>query len=193
MAMYSSDINPDVFNITIDGFPLIIEGEPSPNESFNRRETARHNIIGGTQWVARTTYVPVDVSFTTHVRIDPYYPDIYDSTFKLWMSKNVEVISREFGNFMAECKVKKLHSSPAFLKLEIQLTEIPGSKSNIPNDEFVVPTDKITTSNKSTGKGTSKGKSKSNNTKKTTKKTNTKKNSKKNGKKKGSKITKTKK
>lgn len=188
MSMYSSTINQDTFNLTIDGFPLIVESDMSPNESFNRRETARHNIIGGTQWVARTTYVPIDVTFNTHVRIDPYYPDIYDSTFKLWMSKPVEVISREFGNFMAECKVKKLHSSPAFLALEIQLTEIPGTKSNIPNDEFIIPTDKITTT-VSKGKGTSKGKGKNGkNSKTSTKKTNTKKD----GKRKGSKITKTK-
>jgi len=184
MAMYDSTINPDEFNITIDGFPLIVENDPSPNESFNRRETARHDIIGGTQWVARTTYVPIDVTFNTHVRIDPYYPDIYDSTFKLWMSKPVEVISREFGGkFMAECVVKKTHSSPAFLTLEIHLTEIPGSKSNIPGDEFVVPTDKITTNISTTGKGNSKK------SKKTTKKNKTKK---KKSKKKGSKITKTK-
>ena len=184
MSMYSSTINPNTFNITIDGFPLIIEPEPSPNESYNRRETARHDIIGGTQWVARTTYVPIDVTFTTHVRIDPYYPDIYDSTFKLWMSKPVEVISREFGGkFNAECIVKKIHSSPAFLTLEIHLTEIPDSTTNIPGDEFVVPTDVIsTTSTKS--KSTSKK-----NSKKTSKKNKTK--NKKN-KKKGSKITKTK-
>lgn len=180
MSMYSSTINPNTFNITIDGFPLIIEPEPSPNESFNRRETARHDIIGGTQWVARTTYVPIDVTFTTHVRIDPYYPDIYDSTFKLWMSKPVEIIGREFGNFMAECVVKKTHSSPAFLTLEIHLTEIPGDKSNIPGDEFKAPTDVISTT-------TIKSKSTSKNSKKTTKKTN-----KKNNKKKGSKITTTK-
>lgn len=181
--MYSSNIDSNLFDLTIDGFPLIIE-EPSPDESFNRRETARHNIIGGTQWVAKTTYVPVDVSFTTHVRIDPLYPDIYDSTFRLWMSKPVEVISKEFGGkFKAECIVKKTHESPSFLTLEIHLIEIPD-KTRIPNDEFVVPTDVITTEVKSTGKNDKK------NNKKDSKKN--KKNNKKKGKGKGGKITKTK-
>lgn len=187
MDMYDSTINPDTFNITIDGFPLIVEVDPSPSESYNRRETARHNIIGGTQWVARTTYVPIDVTFTTHVRVDPYYPNIYDPTFKLWMSKPVEVMSKEFGEFKAECKVKKTHSSPAFLTLEIQLIEIPGTKSKIPGDEFVVPDDVISTT-KITSKSTRKGKT-GKNGKKSSKKN---KKDKKNKKNKGSKITRTK-
>lgn len=186
MNMYSSTVDPKMFNITIDGFPLIVE-DPSPNESFNRRETSRHNIIGGTQWVARTTYVPIDFTFTTHVRVDPLYPDIYDSTFQLWMSKTVEVVSRELGGvgkFNAECKVKKTHSSPSFLTLEIQLIEIPGDKSNIPNDEFIVPTDQITTTTVSKSDKTKKNSKKDTKKNKKTKKG-------KNGKK-GSKITRTK-
>ena len=145
MQMYDDRIDSKLFNICIDGFPLIGE-ELSPNESFNRRETSRKNIIGGTQTVMRTSYVHRDFSFVAHVRTDPEYPDVYDETFKLWQSKEVEVISKEMGGkFGAECIVKKKHETPNFLTLEIQLIEIPGSTSLIPDDEFIVPTDKVTT------------------------------------------------
>lgn len=192
MQMYSPKIDSKYFNVTIDGLDLIGR-DFSPSESFNRRETSRHAIIGGTQNVMRTTYVPRDFTFTCKLQIDPLYPDIYDSTFELWMSKPVEVISRELGGglFKAECKVKRIHETPAYITVEIQLIEIPEVKSNIPNDDFKVLTDKVTTSNtkKGKGKGTSKkGSNKS--SKKTTKKT--KKSTSKNKKKKGSKITKTK-
>lgn len=178
MNMYSDAIDSKLFNVSIEGFPLIAE-ELSPNESFNRRETARHNIIGGTQSVVRTTYVPRDFSFVAHVRVDPLYPDVYDDTFELWQSKPVEVVSKEMGGkFNAECIIKKIHGTPAYLKLEIQLKEIPDAVSLIPNDIVKVPTDKITKTS------TKKNKPKTS-SKKTTKKSNTK-----TKKKKGNNITK---
>lgn len=186
MQAYDSKIDPKYFNVTIDGFPLIAY-DHQPSESYNRRETSRKNIIGGTQDVIRTNYVPIDVTFSAKLRIDPLYPDVYDSTLQLWMSKAVEVESREFGGkFKAECIVKRTHETPGYLVLEIQLIEIPTENSRIPGDTFKVPTDKITkTTVTSKGKKDKKNKK---NTKKTTKKTN--KNKK--GKSKGGKITKTK-
>lgn len=190
MKMYSEKINANHFNISIDGLQLIGE-DISPNESFNRRETSRKHIIGGTQSVIRTNYIHRDFSFTCHLRIDPLYPDIYDSTFKLWQSKPVEVISKELGGkFNAECIVKKKHETPAYLTVEVQLIEIPGETSLIPNDAVKVPTDKITKSstkdkNKDSKKDTKKT---TKNTKKTTKKGKGKTNTKK-----GNKITKVKK
>lgn len=191
MEMYSEKINANQFNISIDGLQLIGE-EISPNESFNRRETSRKHIIGGTQSVIRTNYIHRDFSFTCHLRIDPLYPDIYDSTFQLWQSKPVEVISKELGGkFNAECVIKKKHETPAYLTIEVQLIEIPET-SLIPNDSVKVPTDKITkTSTKNKNKG-STNKNTKKDTKKTTKKTTKKGNSKK-GSKKGNKITKVKK
>ena len=138
MNMYRKDIDSKLFNVSIDGYDLIAE-EFSPSESFNRRDTSRHNIIGGTQTVMRTNYIPRDISFVAHVLIDPLFPDVYDDILKVWMSKPVEVISKELGGkFKAECIVKKTHEKPNYLKLDIQLIEIPG-KSLIPNDEFKVP------------------------------------------------------
>ena len=148
MDMYSDSIDSKFFNVSIDGLSLIAE-DLSPNESYNRRETARHNIIGGTQAVIRTTYVHRDFSFTSHVRVDPLYPDVYDETFKLWQSKPVEVISKEMGGkFNAACIIKKTHETPSYLKLDIQLSEIPDETSLIPNDTISVPTDKVTKSDK---------------------------------------------
>lgn len=146
MGAYSNDINPNLLNMSINGFDMVIE-EPSPSESYNRRETSRHNIIGGTQWVARTTYIPRDFTFQAHLKIDPLYPDIYDSMIMSWMNGPVEVVSNELGGkFNAECIVKKTHESPSYLTLEIQLIEVPGETSNIPNEKnFKIPDDKITT------------------------------------------------
>ena len=144
MEMYSEQIDSNHFNISIDGLQLIGE-DISPNESFNRRETSRKNIIGGTQSVIRTNYIHRDFSFTSHLRVDPLYPDIYDTTFQLWQSKAVEVISKELGGkFNAECIVKKKHETPSYLTIEVQLIEIPSETSLIPDDVVKVPTDKIT-------------------------------------------------
>lgn len=195
--MYSDKIDSKFFNVSIDGLSLIAE-DLTPNSSFNRRETARHNIIGGTQRIVRTTYVHRDFSFTSHVRVDPLYPDVYDETFKLWHSKPVEVISKEMGGkFNAECIVKKTHETPSYLRLEIQLIEIPDETSLIPNDTISVPTDKVTQTNKKDNKKNTKKDTKkttkkdSKKDKKNTKKT-TKKSNKKTKKKKGSNITKVK-
>lgn len=193
MSAYAKDIDSKYFNVSIDGFSLIGE-DISPNESFNRRETSRKSIIGGTQSVVRTNYIHRDFSFVSHLRIDPLYPDIYDETFQVWQSKPVEVISKELGGkFNAECIVKRKHETPSYLTIEVQLIEIPDATSLIPDDSFVVPTDKVTkTSTKNTKKDTKKTNKKTDkkNTKKTTKKSGKDSKKKKNKKQKGSNITK---
>ncbi len=192
MSWYSDKIDSKYFNLSIDGLDLIGE-DLDPNESYNRRETSRKAIIGGTQRVIRTNYIHRDFSLNCYVPIDPAYPDIYDSTFRLWQSKPVEVISKEMGGkFDAECIIKKKHESPAYLTLEIQLIEIPSETSLIPNDTVKVPTDKITTTVTSkSNKNTKNTKNTKKNSKKTSKKK-TSKNSEKKGKKKGNNITKVK-
>lgn len=183
--MYNEKVDKNFYNVSIEGFDLIAE-EVTPSEAYNRRETSRKNIIGGTQHVIRTNYLNRDYTIITHLLIDPLYPDVYDNTFRDWMSRPVEVISKHMGGkFFAECIVKpSVEDSPNYLKLEIQLIEIPDTKSLIPNDVFSAPSN-----NESNVKVISKKKSK----KSKKKKTNTK-NSKKNNKnkKKGNNITKTK-
>ncbi len=143
MEMYREKIDNDFFNISIDGLDLIAE-DIIVNESFNRRETIRKNIIGGTQHVIRGGYLPRDFTIHTHVLVDPLFPDVYDSTFQEWHSKPVEVISRELGGkFDAEVIVKRTHDAPNYLKLDIHIVEIPSSTSNIPNDSMKVKSDEL--------------------------------------------------
>ena len=200
MAMYKNTINKNYFNVSIDGYDLIAE-EVTVNEAYNRRETSRKNIIGGTQTVIRTNYLPRDYTFITHMLIDPLHPDVYDNIFREWQSKAVEVISKQMGGkFSAECIVKpSLEDSPNYLRVEIQVIEIPDATSLIPNDTFVSPSNSgdsnlkiISTYNKNKKKNKDKSKDSKNKNTKTTKKSN-KKDSKKNKKGKGNNITKTKK
>ena len=143
MAMYNNYVNDDDYNVTINGVDLIME-EFTPNENFNRRELSRKNIIGGTQTVVKGNYIVRDFNFTTHFIIDPNYPDAYDDMFREWLSKPVEVISRWMGGkFDAEINIKKYIDSPNYLRLEIQLTEVPEPESLIPNEDFEVPSDVI--------------------------------------------------
>ena len=181
-AMYHDHIKSSDYNLSIDGLDIIVE-EITPNESFNRRETSRKSIIGGTQTVIRTNYLPRDYNVVCHFLIDPLYPDVYDNIFREWQSKPVEVISKDMGGkFNAECMLKKSPSdSPNYLRVEIQLVEIPSDKSLIPNDAVKIPTGskiKVTSTRKTNKKSNKKSNKNSN-----------KKN--KNNKKKGGKVTKT--
>ena len=142
--MYSDKVDTDYFNLSVDGYDIIAE-DINPNESYNRRETVRKNIIGGTQQVVRGGYIPRDATIVTHFMIDPEFPDVYDEIIMEWQSKPVEIISRELGGkFDAEVIVKKTHNdSPNFLKMEMQIIEIPSSTSNIPNDTMKIPSDEL--------------------------------------------------
>lgn len=190
MEMYGSNVEADNYNVTVDGYQMIMEDLTS-NESFNRRETIRHNIIGGTQTVMRGNYVPRDFTFTTHLLIVPEYPDVYDDIIREWQSKPIEIISNLMGGkFNAELIIKKSpSSSPNYLNLEVQVKEIPDVKSLIPNDEFIIPaeTKAKTKVSSSTDKNT-----KNKNNKKNTKDSKNKNKKGKNKNKKGKNITKTK-
>lgn len=187
--MYPEKVNKDYYNVSIDGYDLIAE-EITPNEAYNRRETGRKNIIGGTQCVIRTNYIPRDYTITTHFLIDPLYPDVYDNIFMEWQSKDVEVVSKYLGGkFQAECQIKPTYDeSPNYMKVEIQLIEIPDTKSLIPNDVFQAPENSTEEQTKLKIKATQKKNKQKNKKQKTDK--NKKDNKKKN---KGNNITKTKK
>ena len=161
--MYNSNVDSKLFNISIDGLDIIAE-DINPSESFNRRETVRKNIVGGTQQVIRSGYIPRDNTITAHFMIDPEFPDVYDEIFMEWMSKPVEIISKELGGkFNAELIIKKSHNdSPNFLKLEIQIIEIPNNTSNIPNDSLKIPSDELQSVTVKSSKDTGKTKTKKN-------------------------------
>lgn len=144
MQLYDNKFN-DNFNMEIDGVTLFAESV-SPEESYNRRETNTINILGGTQYTQRTTYVARKFSFTTHLIVEPDRPDIYDDLFREWMSKPCEVISPDLGGmFNASIIVKTEHTGPRTLTVTITVTEIPEETSNIPDDSFTIPEDKLET------------------------------------------------
>ena len=159
MEKYDSKVKSNYFNLSIDGLDVIAE-EVTPTESFNRRETIRKNIIGGTQHVIRGNYIARNFTVIAHFMIDPDYPDIYDETFREWQSKPVEVISRELGGkFDAEIIIKRSHNeSPNFLRLEMNIVEIPTATSNIPNDSMKVKADELKTTTTTTDNNTNNSK-----------------------------------
>ena len=144
MDMYDKNVDTDNYNVFLDGYQMIMETVTS-NEAFNRRETVRHNILGGTQSVMRGSYLVRDYNFTTHLLIDPDHPDVYDDIFREWQSKPVEVVSKYMGGkFNAEVIIKRsTEGSPNYLGLDVQVIEIPDSTSLIPHEEFLVPEDAV--------------------------------------------------
>ena len=131
------------YNIEIEGFPFFAESVDG-DEFYNRREYSRLNIIGGTQFVNKGAYVPRSFSFTTHVRVEPNNPDVYNDIFREMMSKPCNVISPELGGmFDAVVVIKPKHSSPKYLELNVKITEIPTEKSNIFGEEIIIPEDKL--------------------------------------------------
>lgn len=139
-GMYRST---DGYNIEIEGFPFFAESVDG-DEFYNRREYSRLNIIGGTQFVNKGAYVPRSFSFTTHVRVEPNNPDVYNDIFREMMSKPCNVISPELGGmFDAVVVIKPKHSSPKYLDLNVKITEIPTEKSNIFGENIVIPADKL--------------------------------------------------
>ena len=140
---YPKTAKPSDFNVSLDGIEMIME-ELTPNEAFNRRETERHNIIGGTQQVIRTNYVPRDFTFKTHLLIDPKHPNVYDKFLTRLQNKPVEVISKYMGGKFNAVVIIKKHpnDSPNFLTLDVQVVEIP-EKSLIPTESSKLFTNKF--------------------------------------------------
>lgn len=144
MEMYDA-LFQDGVCVEINDFPFFVES-CSSDECFNRRELNRTNLVGGTQIVTRGAYIPRTYTVTTHVRCPPDRPDIYDNIFREMMSKPCGVISPEIGGqFNAEVIVNREHETPDYLKLTFSITEIPDLASNIPNESFTKPPDKLMT------------------------------------------------
>ena len=141
MERYNANVHSDNYNISLNGMDFIME-DPQVNEAFNRRETSRHDIIGGTQQVIRTTYKVRDYGFKLHLRIDPLHPDIYNDMFSEWENKGVEVICAYMGGkFNAECIVKPVPKGN-YLEVDVQVIEIPSITSTISTEKLDAPSDK---------------------------------------------------
>ena len=136
MAMYD-DVKG--CNIEIMGFPFYAE-KVSVTEAFRRRELNYNAVVGGTQKVTKGQYVGLEFKVTTHVKIDPDRPDEHNSIFQEMMSKPVTVVSPELGGkFKANVVIVPDHAKLNSLELSITIKEIPGSKSLIPGESWVVP------------------------------------------------------
>ena len=136
MAMYD-DVKG--CNIEIMGFPFYAE-KVSVTEAFRRRELNYNAVVGGTQKVTKGQYVGLEFKVTTHVKIDPDRPDEHNSIFQEMMSKPVDVVSPELGGkFKANVVIVPDHAKLNSLELSITIKEIPGSKSLIPGESWVVP------------------------------------------------------
>lgn len=139
---YTNPNRTDV-NMEIDGYKIFAEDVTS-EESFNRRETNRQKIMGGTEFVSRTNYIPRYYEFTTHLFCPKDRPDAYDSLFRDWSSRPVQIVSPDLGGyFWAELHVQRHRVSPMMLEVNFTATEIPDTKTNIPGDSFTMPSDNI--------------------------------------------------
>ena len=145
MIMYDDIVASVDETVEIDGYPFYAM-EITANESYNRRETNRQSILGGTEYVTRGKYIPRDFSFTTYIHVPEGHPEKYDHVFEEMSSKPCEVISRYMGGkFMAEVIIQKSfeEATPEDIKRDIQVVEIPDEASRIPNDVFRVPENKL--------------------------------------------------
>ena len=160
MALY--DIPTDGCNLEIMGYSFFAE-EVSPTEAFRRRELNYNSIVGGTKKVTKGEYVGLEFTVTTHVKVDPKTPNMHNKIFEEMMRKPVQVVSPDLGgSFNANVIIKPERESPKYLKLTINIKEIPDKESKIPGEKFTVPsTKKITIKKKKTKT------SKTSNTKKT--------------------------
>lgn len=162
-------------NLEIGGQPFFIESV-TPNEAFRRREYNFNNLVGGTQDVRKGAYVGLDFSITTHVIVTPTRPDVHNTIFKKLMSKPVKVYSPEFGEtFNAIVKIKPEHDSPNYLKLTIDIKEVPDRESHIDGEKFTIPKAHAITVKKKTTKNSKSSKKSSKSSKKSKKKSSSKK------------------
>lgn len=167
------DIPTEGCNVEIMGYPFFAESITS-NEAFRRREMNFNNIVGGTQKVTPGAYVGLDFSFKTHVRIDSDRPDEHNSIFQEMMSKPVEVISPDFGGrFNAIVVIKPERDGLDWLKLDINVKEVPDTNSLIPGEEFIVPKSKKVEVKKETKTGSENDTKTKNDPKKNTNKNKT--------------------
>lgn len=111
--------------VEIDGF-LFFPEEVGGDESYNRREFKRTDIMSGGQFMTRGKFVPRKFSFNTSLDIDPDNPDMYDKVFEIMENKVCEIVSPYMGGmFKGTVEIDKTHpkASPGALKLSITIEE----------------------------------------------------------------------
>ena len=126
--------------VEIEGF-LFLPDEIKGNESYRRRNYQRTKIMSGGEFVSRTSYVPREYSFTTMFDVDEDEPYHYDALFTYMENKKCKVISPYISSnpFYAAVEIQKTQpkSTPAAIKVEVKLTEIPDAKLRISGDDEI--------------------------------------------------------
>ena len=153
------EVPDDGCNFEIMGYKFFAE-EVSPTESLRRRELNSNSIVGGTKKTTKGEYVGLEFSVTTHVKVDPKTPNMYNNIFQEMMRKPVKVTSPEIGgSFNANVIIKPERETAHYLKLTISIKEVVDGKSKIPGESFTVPaTKKITVKKKKTKTSTKSNK-----------------------------------
>lgn len=157
--MYDDIVTGVSENIKIDGYPFYAENIDS-QEPFNRREYTFEPLLNGTLKARRGKYIQRKFSFNTTLFSANGRPDAHDKILSELQSKPVEIISPAMGGkFMAIITFSKniQEGSKYHTDYDVEVTEIPDKKSNIPGETpLVVPNIKKVATTKKTSKTESK-------------------------------------
>lgn len=137
-------------NVEIGGFPFYAQ-EITASESFARRDLKRTNVMSGTQVVTKSSYLPKDYSFTAYVQVPIDKPETYDSIFQILQNTTPKIVCKDMGDpFNAQVIIKKTHetSVPDWIKLDIQVVEVPETNSSITMDTTSTDTTSSTATSK---------------------------------------------
>ena len=112
---------------------------------FQKRTIKRTQIMNGTQYISKGDWTPRKFTFDTQITINPERPDEFNDLFLEMCNGECEVVSLDMGSFNAWVEVKFTHesNSPDSLKLSFTVEEI-ADKTNIPDDEIVIPAEETT-------------------------------------------------
>lgn len=142
MGMYDDVVKGASANVEIGGYEFFAENI-NGDETFNRRELIFKPLLNGTVTSKKGKYVQRKFSFTTTLYHPSGRPDTHDKLLSQLMSKPVTVISPSMGGTFTAMVVFKKNieeGSPNHITLDVDITEIPDSKSNIPGESrLVVP------------------------------------------------------
>ena len=159
MGMYDDIVTGVSENVKIGGYPFYAENIDA-DEPFNRRDYEFTPLLNGTLKTRRGKYIQRKFSFTTTLYSADGRPDAHDKILSELQSKPVEVISPAMGGmFMAIVTFRRniQEGSRYHTEYDVDITEIPDKKSNIPGETpLVVPNIKKIQATKKTTKTTTK-------------------------------------
>ena len=76
--------------VEIEGW-LFLPEEIQGNESYRKRTYQRTKIMSGGEFVSRTSYIPMEYSFSCYFDVEPNEPYYYDKIFTAMQNKKCKV------------------------------------------------------------------------------------------------------